>query len=166
VVRLAIRLAERTGADREVVEAAAWLHDVAHRESEDHARDGAILARRILAATDYPPGKLDAVAEAIAKHTGSTATEPVEPLEAAVVWDADKLSQLGVAIALHGILYLFRKGEATTEGLIQRLERREWQEQIVGSLNTAPARAAGRGRLEASQAFYRQARDEFDGEDL
>jgi uncharacterized protein len=28
VVRLANRLAERTGADREIVEAAAWLHDV------------------------------------------------------------------------------------------------------------------------------------------
>ena len=166
VVRLAIRLAERTGADREVVEAAAWLHDVAKGESEDHARDGAILARRILAETDYPPEKVDAVAEAIAKHAGWATTEPVEPLEAAVVWDADKLSKLGVTIALHSIATRLKKGEGTTEGLIEPLERKEWQEQLVRSLNTALARAAGRARLEAAQALYQQARDEFDGEDL
>jgi uncharacterized protein len=165
VVRLAVCLAERTGADREVVEAAAWLHDVAKGESRDHGRDGAVLARRILAETDYPPDKVDAVAEAIAKHAGTTTPEPVEPLEAAVVWDADKLSKLGATIALHGIGYLLKEGEGTTEGLIER-SAVEWQEQIVRSLNTAPARTAGWKRLEAARAFYRQAKAEFIGEDL
>ncbi|MBL7200920.1 MAG: HD domain-containing protein [Anaerolineae bacterium] len=166
VVRLAVRLAERTGADREVVEAAAWLHDVAKGESRDHGRDGAVLARRILAETDYPPDKVDAVAEAIAKHAGTTTPEPVEPLEAAVVWDADKLSKLGATVAIHGIGYRLQDGEGTTEGLIERSAGLEWQEQIVRSLNTAPARAAGWKRLEAARAFYRQAKAEFNGEDL
>ena len=35
VVRLANRLAERTGADREIVEAAAWLHDVGKGSHSD-----------------------------------------------------------------------------------------------------------------------------------
>ena len=60
---LAIRLAEVTCADREVVEAAAWLHDVAKEEGRDHGRDGAAAARRILAEMDYPPHKVETVAE-------------------------------------------------------------------------------------------------------
>jgi uncharacterized protein len=167
VVRLAIRLAELTGADREVVEAAAWLHDVAKgRSSQDHGRDGAVAARRILVETDFPPHKVEAVAEAIAKHVGLWTDEPVEPLEAAVVWDADKLSKLGATIAIHGIGYLLTRGEGTTERLLERLRDADWQQGIVHSLNTAPARTAGRARLEAFCAFCRQAAQELNGDDL
>jgi putative nucleotidyltransferase with HDIG domain len=92
VVRLAIRLAELTGADREVVEAAAWLHDVAKGSgSQDHGRDGATAAQRILVETDFPPHKV----EAIAKHVGLWTDEPVEPLEAAVVWERGQAQQIG-----------------------------------------------------------------------
>ena len=52
-VRLALRLAECTGADREVCEAAAWLHDVTKTYSWEHKTnhgvDGAARAREILA---------------------------------------------------------------------------------------------------------------------
>ena len=39
VVRLAIRLAECMGADREVCEAGAWLHDIAKPQSWEHGTD-------------------------------------------------------------------------------------------------------------------------------
>lgn len=167
VVRLALRLAEMTGADREVVEAAAWLHDVAKGYgSEDHGRDGAVAARQILADTGFPPHKIDAVVEAIVKHVGLFTDEPVEPLEAAVVWDADKLSKLGATAVLHFTGYEIIKGEGTTLRLLELLPDTGWQEGIVRSLNTAPARAAGRKRLAAYRAFCRQAVQEFDGGDL
>jgi hypothetical protein len=41
-----------------------------------------------------------------------------------------------------------------------------WQEGIVHNLHTAPARAAGRKRVEAFRAFYEQAAWEFNGDDL
>jgi uncharacterized protein len=177
VVRLAVRLAERTGADREVSEAAAWLHDVAKPQPtdstgsdrgrrRDHGRDGAVLARRILAGTDFPPDKVELVADAIAKHVGLSHDEPVEPLEAAVLWDADKLSKLGATIVLHGIGYLLAEGTSETGRLIERLWDEGWAEGIVDNLNTAPARAAGQARLEAYRAFCQQATAEFDGDDL
>ena len=150
VVRLAIRLAERTGADREVCEAAAWLHDVAKAQpagcggSRNHGRDGAIAARRILAETDFPAAKIEPVADAIAKHVGLSRDEPVEPLEAAVLWDADKLSKLGATIVLHSVGYLLAEGTNTTGNLIAQLEDEEWAAGIADNLNTAPARAAGR----------------------
>jgi uncharacterized protein len=166
VARLAVRLAERTGADPQVCEVAAWLHDVAKPHSTDHGRDGAAIARRILTGTNFPPDKVDRVADAIAKHVGLTLDAPVEPLEAAVLWDADKLTKLGATIVLHGLGYLLAEGKSTTEALIVELGVEDWGAEIVESLNTAPARAAGRTRLETYRAFCRSILREWEGDDL
>jgi uncharacterized protein len=169
-VRLALRLAECTGADHEVCEAAAWLHDVTKTYSWEHKTnhgiDGAARAREVLAQTDFPQEKIDAVADAIAQHVGLETSAPIEPLEAAILWDADKLSKLGATIVLHGIGYQLAKGEKTTQVLIEGLWDDAWGEGIVRSLNTAPARAAGQERLAAYRAFCRQAIRELEGEDL
>jgi uncharacterized protein len=165
-VRLAVRLAECTGADAEICEAAAWLHDVAKPHSKDHGRDGAVKASEILAGTDFPPHKIGAVVDAIAKHVGLETSAQIEPLEAAVLWDADKLSKLGATIVLHGTGYLLAEGRSTTEALIAELCDEEWGEDIMRSLNTAPARVAGRERLAAYRAFCRAAEAEFGGRDL
>lgn len=166
VVRLAIRLAVLTGADREVVEAAAWLHDVAKGQGADHGQQGAQAARCILAETDFPPHKAPAVAHAITQHVGLWREVPVEPLEAAVLWDADKLSKLGATAVLHFTGYLVDEGRDSTEALIEALPGDEWQSRTVESLHTAPARAAGEQRLAAYRAFCRRAAREYDGDDL
>lgn len=98
VTGLAMRLAHELHADLEIVEAAAWLHDV-RKEELSHGLAGAAAARTILAATDFPPAKIDAVCDAIRKHVGLYRDENVaqlQPLEAAILWDADKLTKLGV----------------------------------------------------------------------
>ncbi len=167
VVRLALRLAELTGADREIVEAAAWLHDIRKRgRDDDHGREGAIVARQILSETDFPPEKIEAVADAIVKHVGLYTEQPVEPLEAAVLWDADKLSKLGATAVLHFIGYRVAGGKGTTKGLIERLSDQPWQPEAVRSFHTGPARAAGRRRLQAYQEFWEQISQEIDGDDL
>ena len=169
-VRLAIRLAECTGADREVCEAAAWLHDVAKVHSRahgtNHGLDGAVMARDILAQSDFPVDKVDAAADAIAKHVGLETSAPIEPLEAAILWDADKLSKLGATIVLHGVGYGLVEGESTTLTMIEGLCRAPWGENIVRCLNTAPAQAAGRERLATYRAFCLAARRELEGRDL
>jgi uncharacterized protein len=166
VVRLAIRLAELTGADREIVEAAAWLHDVAKPHSRSHGQDGAVAARRILTRTDFPPEKIDAVADAIAKHVGLFTDESLEPIEAAVVWDADKLSKLGATAVLHFVGCEVLLGQATTVKWLERLSKLSWQERTAASFHTPLARAAGRKRLEIYRALWEQAAREFNGDDL
>lgn len=97
VVQLALRLTQETGADVEIVEAAAWLHDIC-KSSPGHGAAGAVEATRILSDTDFPPEKIPAVADVIRKHVGlyrQVNAPPLQPLEAAVLWDADKLSKLG-----------------------------------------------------------------------
>jgi uncharacterized protein len=172
VVRTARRLAALTGADAEIVEAASWLHDVAKGRSQDHGRDGAIAAREILAQTDFPDAKVDAVADAIAKHVGLFTEERVEPLEAAVVWDADKLTKLGATAVLHFSGARIARNHAaqgssvSTGELVRHLPAGEWQERTAHSFNTAPARAAGQRRLAAFRRFCEQAQIEFQGDDL
>lgn len=167
VVRLAIRLAEQTGADREIVEAAAWLHDIRKRgKDDDHARDGAIAAHQILSGTDFPPEKVDAVADAIAKHVGLFTDEPVEPLEAAILWDADKLSKLGATAVLHFIGHEIAGGRGATQPLIENLSYQPWQSKAVRSFHTLAARVAGQARMEIYRAFWEQVSQEFEGDDL
>ena len=167
VVRLALRLAELTGADRETVEAAAWLHDIRKRGKDDnHGVEGAAAARLILARTDFPAAKIEAVADAIAKHVGLFTDDPVEPLEAAVLWDADKLSKLGATAVLHFIGHHIATGDSSTQALLAQPSHQPWQIETVRSFHTAPARAAGRIRLETFRAFWEQARLEMNGDDL
>jgi uncharacterized protein len=169
VVRTALRLAELVGADAEVVEAAAWLHDVAklgHREA--HGREGAAAARAILAQSDFPPHKVDAVAEAIAKHVGLFVPpeSKIEPLEAAVLWDADKLTKLGALAVLHFVGYGAARGRGTRE-MIERLPGvGNWQLKTVQSFQTEAARMAGAERWAAFQAFCQQVEVEFEATDL
>ncbi|MGB5058955.1 MAG: HD domain-containing protein, partial [Candidatus Promineifilaceae bacterium] len=70
VVTLATRLGELTGADLEVVEAAAWLHDVRKDAGDSHPRQGAKFAREFLPQTTFPPEKIERVAQAIEDHMG------------------------------------------------------------------------------------------------
>jgi uncharacterized protein len=166
VVRLAARLAELTGADPEITEAAAWLHDVAKPHSNEHGSEGAEAARQILLETDFPSEKIDSVADAIAKHVGLFTDETVAPVEAAVLWDADKLSKIGATAVLHFLGYQVLRGERTTAQWLERLSEVPWQERTVASFQTQPARAAARERLDTYQALWRQAGREFWGDDL
>jgi uncharacterized protein len=156
VTALALRLARALKADLEIVEAAGWLHDVRKQEPQ-HALAGAAAARTILAATDFPPAKIDAVAEVISKHEGlyREANAPaLEPLEAAILWDADKLTKLGVQSVLTSLStpYVFGKDMA---------ERWRYEANFadkvlvrtVQSMNTKPARHMAERRYRSTLAL-------------
>lgn len=82
MVSMAFWLARQTGADLEIVEAVAWLHDVRKGEPSHGAAD-ARKARKILEETDAPPAKIDAVTTASGLHVGlyrPADSAPFEPL--------------------------------------------------------------------------------------
>ncbi len=153
VVRLALWLAQETGADVEVVEAAAWLHDIAKTQPH-HAQAGAEAARRVLPTTDFPPDKVERVAEAIAQHEGLFRDSVLEPLEAAVLWDADKLTKIGAIGQLHARAAGVALRSTTEETLAQDAHWLEVARRIARSMNTRPALAEAARRLVTLETFH------------
>lgn len=155
VVGLSLRLAPQVGADDAIVEAAAWLHDI-NKGQRDHAAAAAAEARTFLPNTDFPPARISAVVAAIAQHEGLTrlpGAAPLEPLEAAVLWDADKLSKLGVSAIALALGAPHVHGQTLAE---RRLYVNDFARgvlaQSVTSMNTAPARAMAQRRYAAMLA--------------
>lgn len=158
VTALALHLARELNADLEIVEAAGWLHDVRKQEPK-HAIAGSLAARTILAQTNFPPEKIERVVDAIRQHEGlfrPPAAAPLEPLEAAILWDADKLSKIGVQSVLSSLSspHVFGKDAAerwryVAEFAVNILGR------TVQSMNTNPARQMAQGRYRTMLALLR-----------
>lgn len=142
VVGLALYLAAQLDADHDVVEAAAWLHDIRKMEPQ-HALAGAAEAYDVLQGTDFPQHKIETVVNAIRVHEGLTRPEgapPLAPVEAAILWDADKLSKLGV----QAIVFNMRSPYASWQSLeAQRADLAHHVKgtltRTVASMNTLPA---------------------------
>ncbi len=168
VVTLALRLAELTGADADIVEAAAWLHDVRKfSDGQRHPQAGADFARRFLPTTDFPPQKIEAVAEAIADHMGLWRDEPLTVLESQVLWDADKLTKIGLTAVFHWAGGRLAGDETRTlDDLIAGGRDADWQTKALASMHTEPAKRAAEARLAAQWQVYDDLEWELAGGDL
>jgi putative nucleotidyltransferase with HDIG domain len=167
VVTIAQKLARLVGADEEVVEAAAWLHDITKVDGEDHAETGAAFARQFLPKTDFPSHKIEAVALAILEHVGLWLDSPLSNLESMVLWDADKLSKTGLTAAFHWTgMAISQEEEVTMDDLISKRQNASWQARTVVSFQTEPARRAGEKRFLAFNHLWDELEAELNAEDL
>jgi uncharacterized protein len=167
VVKLARWLSPLAGADPEIVECAAWLHDCRKflndaRSKDSHAQDASDVVPQLLAGTDFPVAKIPAVRRAIERHVGLKLKHRLEPLEAACLWDADKLSKIGAASLVHftGIAGAF--GAVDTAGILERgLQWLDRARTIASCMNTPPARQEADRRVAFLVAHYQQLRGEW-----
>lgn len=118
VVRLALELARREGANEQIVEAAAWLHDARPPEGNggaderhQHQNGSAELAERLLRERGWSDDRIAAVQHCIRAHRFRSAEETPQTLEAKVLFDADKLDAIGAIGAARAIGYAARHGE-------------------------------------------------------
>lgn len=106
VVNHAEILAEKYGADKEVVMIAAWLHDIAsitdYSLYELHHIHGAEMAYQILKEYGYDDKKTSLVQKCIRNHRGSVSLEKLS-LEELCVADADAISHFD---SVPSLLYL------------------------------------------------------------
>lgn len=167
VVATALKLADLTGADRDVVEAAAWLHDIRKDTGAQHPREGARFAREFLPRTDFPPDKVEAVAQAIEEHMGLWRDDPLVCLESQVLWDADKLTKIGLLAAFHWFGDGISADKArTTRDFIERARAVDWQHKTVASMHTEPARHAAEARFQAFNQVWNLLEREMEAHDL
>lgn len=172
-----VLLDQHPEADRLVVMAASYLHDLVNLPKNDPERDqasrrSARLARQQLAQLGFPDEKLDAVAHAIEAHSFSAAIK-AESIEAQIVQDADRLDGLGL-VGLARMFYIAGRMES---GLAHPTDplgtQREYDDRsyaldhimvklckLPDMMQTTAGRALGRERLGQLLAF----RDEFAAE--
>jgi len=106
VERDALRLLRAVGGDRDVVLASAWVHDRYQSAftGEDHGPRAADWATASLATHGFPAAKVERVCACVRDHSGRPHTLPEQPLEARLLWDADKLAHLGAfEILMHAL---------------------------------------------------------------
>ncbi|HSH05469.1 MAG TPA: HD domain-containing protein [Anaerolineae bacterium] len=168
VVTVSRKLAQLTGADTDIVVAAAWLHDIRKDAGDDHPKAGAKYAREFLPTTDFPPEKIERVAKAIAQHMGLWRQKPLTNLESMVLWDADKLTKIGLTAAFHWLGGDLAKPDTkrTTESFIKKGKAVDWQHKTVASMHTEPARRAAQARIESYRQLWENLHDELEGNDL
>ena len=100
VRNVALRIGRVEGADLDVVEAAAFLHDIARPEQDAskggicHAARGAAMAAEFLQTYPFPDGQRSNIVHCVRSHRFRENSKP-ESLEAKVIYDADKLDSIG-----------------------------------------------------------------------
>ena len=143
VVNYSKRLAKKRGADKEIVEIAAWLHDIKKLRGEKggHHIFGAKEAEQILKKIGYPHDKTEQVKECILTHS-SDKKYPPKSLEAKIVATADALSIFDNFPGMAYVAYS-RKGLPIKGG-------REW---LIKKYKTAWNKLIPKGREIAKQKY-------------
>jgi len=116
-------LAKQLGADEEIAETAAWLHDIMKIEGkkEKHHVHGAEKAGKILKDMGYSDKKIKHIQACILTHSSDTHYPP-KTLEAKIVASADALSHFDNLAGLAYVAYSLRK-LSREEGRIWLLQK-------------------------------------------
>ena len=178
---LAIHIAQATGADVEVVCAAALLHDIGHVSGrEAHARRGASVAADLLSSCSFPVDKIHAVTSCIEEHhwLPGRAGDPKSPtLEFQAFADADRLDALG-AIGItrtfafggaHGRPIWDPEPNAVAHGAYGISSIHHFYDKLLrlpGDMYTEPGRRVAARRVSVMEEFLRVFQREWEGKDV
>ncbi len=185
---MALHLGAQVGADLDVVEAAAWLHDVSGAapsqegevdERSSHEESSATFARKILEDRGWAEPKIRAVEHCIKSHRYRGGVEP-ESLEARVLFDADKLDVIGAFGIARTLGYAFQADQPAyapvsakfkEQGEIEPGEPHSAYHEylfklrhVKDRLHTTAARELAQARESLLHAFFDQLRAEAEHE--
>ncbi|MDH3943923.1 MAG: HD domain-containing protein [Anaerolineae bacterium] len=177
VHEMATRLAKEAGADVEIVQAAALLHDAqgstpgVEELRANHHEASAAFAREALEAEGWPEERIAAVEHCIRAHRYRGGERP-ESVEAQVLFDADKLDVLGAIGAARTIGYAVLAGEPIysepSEQFKQTGEKVDGEphssyheylfklRRVAGKLHTQAAKGIAKERETYLDEFYRR----------
>ncbi len=167
VLATAREIGQAQGADLEIVEMAALLHDVAkldpRSEEIHHAVLGSKLASQHLLKLRIPADKVERIAEAIRFHSYDTHQENLS-LETLVLKDADRLDEVGaLGVVMTGV-YAGRMGMDYRGCFRQGIKDMNNLEDLT--FYTAKGKEIFAQRLQLMRQFWLQAEGELQGENL
>lgn len=128
VLALAERIGRAEGADLEILRAAALLHDAAGAAPDDHSaraahhHTSAEFAHAVLRGEGWPEDRIQAVLHCIRAHRFRDVSEAPQSLEARIIFDADKLDDLGAIGVARTMAYAALAGEPLTGKLSEKFK--------------------------------------------
>lgn len=136
VVKNAGELADRLGADKEVVLVAAWLHDIGSIVDgrDNHHITGPKIAEKKLKELNYPSDKIELVKECIFNHRSSVGNK-AKSLEGQIIIEADALSNFDNIAGIFKAAYSYegKTQEEARESVRSKLEKKWNQLQFEDS---------------------------------
>lgn len=119
VVRIANEMARRLDADVEVVEIAAYLHDITRilGDRESHHISGAEYAKNFLTRYDFDDKKIELIEKCIKNHRGSIENKR-ESIEEKIISTADAVSHIEYPLPLFYTWY-GKRGATLDAGRIE-----------------------------------------------
>lgn len=155
VRNLALSLARQEGADLEVVELAALLHDICKPSGQDHAHTGAAEAARVLRLANVSREQIERIHSAIATHAGDNT--PTHPIENRVLGDADLIDANFGLVATWRFITIRAGRESsvaeTVEAMADWLPRKD---ELLGLTRSAAGLAVAQERSAAMHTFCRE----------
>jgi HD superfamily phosphodiesterase len=138
VVKYSTMMAEHHGADKEIVEISALLHDYATIKDyslwSEHHKYGAQIADEILTELGYPNGKIEQVKHCILSHRGSRDI-PRETIEAQCVADGDAMAHFNAIAVMFYVALVLKQ--------MNIVEANEW---VLGKLTRSWNKLSIEGR--------------------
>lgn len=146
VVKYSKMMAEIIGADEEIVELAALLHDYASIKNSEYYKEhhvhGAVEAEKVLRALDYPQDKIEGIKQCILSHRASIDSDRLSKEEVCVA-SADAMAHIDQVISL--LYYVYEEKNMDID------EGREWvRSKIMRSWN----KLDNAGRQLISDKYY------------
>lgn|SRR5690554_6811636 len=167
VLAAAREIGRAEGADLEVVELAALLHDVAKLDPRSdeihHAILGSEIARDFLESLQISPEKVEGIVEAIRFHSYDTQRDNLR-LETLVLKDADRLDEVGALGVMMTGIFAGRVGMDYRGCYRQGIK--ELRDLEALPFYTAKGREIFAQRISIMQQFWQQAQEELRGEEL
>lgn len=144
--------------DMDALAIAGYLHDISTTQPgvSDHVRKSAEMAAEFLCSHDAPKALASKVEQIILCHV-TTKSEENMPIEARILYDADKLGRLsGLSVVTSLIEFGARYPNRSVSGEVLTAILRHIEERFIDlyqSLNTTPAREMARDKFNRTLAF-------------
>ncbi len=179
---MAQQIGRQLGADLEILQAAALLHDAAGADPREnraeHQNASAAFARQVLQGEGWPDDRIQAAMHCIESHRFRGQVQP-QTLEAKILFDADKLDVLGAFGIGRTIGYAVQAGQpiyaAPSERFLASGDHEPGEphsayheylfklRHVGARLHTEPAKQLAEPRERVMRSFFEQLADEAQG---
>lgn len=165
VYHMATRLAIEEGADLQIVQLAALLHDVDDRKLSPETYEGKLRAVNFLKEKGLENEKIQEIIDIISRISFSAQLPPPESIEGKCVRDADRLDAIGAIGIARTFAYGGSRGRRMhdPEGVDKNSSIQHFYDKLLRLKNTIHT-PAGRRMAEERDRFMRQFLEQFYGE--